>query len=132
MDGGKQMQHNNIDPFLELEKTIWQALVTGDASVDARMLEDGFLGVYDTGFSDKDGHVGQLNAGPTVADYNLSEARLLVLSEGVLLLAYKADFRRVGHDQSETMYVSSVWRETATGWRNVFSQDTAACEQGCA
>ncbi len=127
MDGRyKQMQHDDIGLFLELEKTVWQALVTGDASVDARMLEDGFLGVYDTGFSDKDGHVGQLDAGPTVAHYSLSDARLLELGEGVRLLAYKAEFMRVGRDQPETMYVSSVWRKTAQGWRNIFSQDTAA------
>ncbi len=119
------MQHTDIGLFLELEKTVWQALVTGDASVDAKMLEDGFLGVYDTGFSDKDGHVGQLNAGPTVMHYDLSDARLLELGEGVRLLAYKADFIRVGREQPETMYVSSVWRETAQGWRNIFSQDTA-------
>lgn len=126
MSGIKQMQHGDIGPFLELEKTVWQALVTGDASVDAKMLEDGFLGVYDTGFSDKSGHVGQLSLGPTVAQYKLSDARLLELGEGVWLLAYKADFMRVGRDQPETMYVSSVWRKTTQGWRNIFSQDTAA------
>ncbi|MCK4711798.1 MAG: nuclear transport factor 2 family protein [Marinosulfonomonas sp.] len=120
------MQQDEIAKFLELEETVWQALVTGDGAMDARMLEDGFLGVYDTGFSDKDGHVGQLNAGPTVAQFTLMDARLLVLGSGVVLLAYKAQFRRVGHDQHEMMYVSSVWRETAQGWRNIFSQDTAA------
>ena len=124
------MQNHDIDSLLLLENTVWQALVTGDASEDARMLEDGFLGVYDTGYSDKDGHVGQLNAGPTVVHYDLSDARLLVLGEGVLLLAYKADFTRVGRDRPETLYVSSVWRKTAQGWRNIFSQDTAARTKG--
>lgn len=117
--------HNEIDLFLTLENTVWQALVTGDASADARMLEDGFLGVYATGFSDKAGHVGQLEAGPTVIAFALSEARLLALADGVMLLAYRADFTRVGCDTPEVMYVSSVWRQTAQGWCNIFSQDTA-------
>lgn len=119
------MPKNEIDHFLELEKTVWQALVTGDASADARMLEDGFLGVYASGFSDKTGHVGQLDAGPTVAEYTISDPHLLTLADGVALLAYRANFRRVGHDGFEVMLVSSVWRQTGQGWRNVFSQDTA-------
>lgn len=119
------MPRNEIDHFLELEKTVWQALVTGDASADAHMLEDGFLGVYATGFSDKAGHVGQLDAGPTVAEYALSDPHLLGLADGVMLLAYRADFRRVGCDPFEVMFVSSVWRQTGQGWRNIFSQDTA-------
>lgn len=120
------MQQDETAKFLGFEETVWQALVTGDGAMDAQMLEDGFLGVYDTGFSDKDDHVGQLNAGPTIAQFTLMDARLLHLGEGVVLLAYKAEFRRVGLDQPETMYVSSVWRETPQGWRNIFSQDTAA------
>lgn len=120
------MKHKySIAQFISLEETVWQALVTGDPSTDAKMLEDGFLGVYCTGFSDKAGHVGQLDQGPTVADYHLMDTQLLVLAQGVVLLAYRADFRRVGCDQHETMYVSSIWRETTLGWRNIFSQDTA-------
>lgn len=119
------MPQNEIDHFLELEKTVWQALVTGDATADAGMLEDGFLGVYASGFSDKAGHVGQLDAGPTVAKYSISDAHLLALADGVVLLAYRADFKRVGRDTSEVMFVSSIWRQTGQGWRNIFSQDTA-------
>ena len=120
------MPQYELDMFLTLEKTVWQALVTGDEGADSRMLEDGFLGVYATGFSDKTGHVGQLDAGPTVAEYALDDARLLVLREGVVLLAYRAEFRRVGGEVPEVMYVSSVWRETGQGCRKIFSQDTAA------
>jgi len=120
------MQKYELDTFLTLEQTVWQALVTGDRNADSRMLEDGFLGVYATGFSNKAGHVGQLDAGPTVTEYALDDARLLILGEGVVLLAYRAVFRRVGREVHEVMYVSSVWRETGQGWRNIFSQDTAA------
>lgn len=120
------MAEYEIGQFLNLEKIVWQALVTGDADADARMLEDGFLGVYDTGFSDKAGHVGQLANGATVVRYDLMEARLLVLGAGLVLLAYKAEFTRIGAERAESMYVSSVWREGALGWRNIFSQDTAA------
>jgi len=120
------MQQYDIEQFSKLENIVWQALVEGDRSADDRMLEDDFLGVYDSGFSDKAGHVGQLGSGPTIAEYRLSQHRLLHLSEGVVLLSYLADFRRVGHGQSESMYVSSIWRASRRGWLNIFSQDTKA------
>lgn len=115
-----------IEDILALERAVWQALVTGDAAADEALLEEGFVGLYATGFADRAEHSGQLSDGPTVAGYRLSEARLLDLGPGVVLLAYRAEFLRVARSEWEAMYVASVWREGLDGWRNVFSQDTAA------
>ena len=114
-----------IDTILALECRVWEALVAGDPAADGALLEDGFVGLYATGFSDKAGHVAQLAAGPTVARYALSAARLVELAPGVVLLAYRAAFTRAGGTEEEAMYVASVWRAGPEGWRNVFSQDTA-------
>jgi len=119
------MAVGDMAEILALEKQVWGALVSGDAIADATLLDDIFLGVYETGFSDKAGHVGQLASGPTIATYQLSDVRMIVPGEGLALLCYRADFRRVDGPEPEAMYVSSLWQRTAQGWRNIFSQDTA-------
>lgn len=118
-----------LDEILALETQVWEALVRGDAAADAALLEDGFLGVYSIGFSDKAGHVGQLAGGPSVAHYRIEAPRLLDLGPEMTLLAYRATFTRAGaaeEAEEEAMYVSSLWRRGAQGWRNIFSQDTEA------
>lgn len=123
------MTQNNppaLDEILTLEKHVWQALMDGDPSADGALLAEDFLGVYPDGFSDKAGHTGQLEQGPTMAEYMLSEARLLILGPDDVLLAYRADYRRALNPVWEAMYISSIWTRSAGGWRNRFSQDTPA------
>ena len=116
-----------IEDFIRLETAVWRALVSGDAATDERFLADDFLGVYPTGFADRSDHVGQLADGPTVAEFTLSDERMLVLSDSAVLLAYRADYRRAlrsAGSEPETMYVSSLWCRRDGRWVNVFSQDT--------
>ena len=115
----------DIDFFLALETRVWAALVAGDVVADRALLAENFLGVYATGFSGRDDHCGQLADGPTVAQFRLSDARLMPLGQGRALLAYRADFTRLGASQPEAMFVSSIWEETDGKWRNIFSQDSA-------
>ena len=118
----------DLDFFLGLEHRVWQALCSGDMAADRALLAADFLGVYATGFSDRAGHVGQLCHGPSVARYTIRDARLKPLAEKVFLLAYRADFTRIGRSQSEAMFVSSIWEARAGGWRNSFSQDSCAAD----
>jgi len=108
------------------ETSVWQALLSGDARVDAQALDPSFLGVYADGFADKAAHVGQLKDGPTVSSFTLSQMRAMPLGQGFALLSYHAEFTRPKGPRTEAMYVSSIWRKDADGWRNVFSQDTKA------
>jgi len=113
--------------FVELERQVWEALRTGDAEADARVLSANFLGVYETGFADRAAHAAQLNAGPRVDDYLIDRERLLPLCRDSVLLAYRARFRRHGDDRRatmQTMFVSSIWQQCDGDWVNVFSQDT--------
>lgn len=112
--------------LLALETAVWQALVAGDPAADRALLAADFLGVYPDGFAGRDAHVAQLAGGPTVLEFRLSEVRLVALGGDHALLAYRADYRRPGGTAEEAMYVASVWRRTAAGWVNVFSQDTPA------
>ena len=121
------MQSFTVEQFLQLENEIWKALATGDAIADKRLLTDDFLGVYGSGFAGKNDHIGQLRDGPTVAHFDLSEARIQVLSKEVVLLSYRSDFvrsRNMSEDGTESMYVTSIWRRIDTAWKNIFSQDT--------
>lgn len=119
----------DLNAFVELETKVWEALRRGDAGEDARLLSDDFLGVYTSGFADRSDHVGQLSNGPTVAEYELHEARLMVVSENDVMLSYRADWRRAttsGAGPLESMYISSLWSRRSGQWVNTFSQDTPA------
>ncbi|SHJ91129.1 protein of unknown function [Shimia gijangensis] len=115
-----------LDDILILEKQVWQALIDGDPVADGAMLTSDFLGVYPSGFSNKVGHTGQLDQGPTMAEYRLSQARLVPLGEGRVLLAYHAAYRAVDAVKWDAMYISSIWEHRDNEWLNSFSQDTPA------
>ncbi len=109
---------------------MWQALCTGDGALDRALLSDDFLGVYPSGFSDRDGHVSQLAGGPTVHDFHLSDARLVDVADTTVLLSYRADWRAPrtpGSEQpgaAQAMFITSIWTRRAGNWVNTFSQDT--------
>jgi len=120
----------NLDEALVFEGRVWHALCTGNRDLDASMLSEDFLGVYPSGFSDRAAHVDLLAGGPTVHDFQLSEAQLVNLAEGRFLLCYRADWRAPrspGSDQpgpARAMYISSIWSLQGGTWINTFSQDT--------
>ena len=121
------MSDSGTEAIVRLETEVWRALVDGDANADARLLSEDFLGVYPSGFADRADHVRQLAHGPTVAEFELSDERLLALSESIVLFSYRAEFRRPrapAASDPEAMYVSSLWCRRDVGWVNVFSQDT--------
>ncbi|MFN3823641.1 MAG: DUF4440 domain-containing protein [Pseudorhodobacter sp.] len=115
--------------LLTVETAVWQALVTGDAVADRALLAPGFLGVYPSGFAGREDHAGQLAGGPTIAEFVLRDACVIEPGPGLGLLAYRAEFRRVGAACRETMFVSSLWRRRWPGWVNLFSQDSPAGTQ---
>ncbi|MEM7523584.1 MAG: nuclear transport factor 2 family protein [Pseudomonadota bacterium] len=113
--------------LLTMERRVWDALVAGDAAADRALLSDGFLGVYPSGFAAKSEHSGQLDDGPSVASYDLSEVTVRAFSPDLALIAYCADFARsASPERRERMYVTSIWSREDGGWINVFSQDTPA------
>lgn len=119
----------DLDTFIELETQVWEALRHGDSEADARLLADDFLGVYPSGFAGRSDHAGQLVNGPTVAEFELHDPRLLVVSDDAVLLAYRADWHRLSRGQrgeEESMYVSSLWSRRSGRWVNLFSQDSPA------
>lgn len=114
----------DLASLLELETAVWEALRTGDPTGDAERLSPDFLGVYPTGFAGRSDHTGQLDDGPTVAEFAIHDARSIHLSPDHALLAYRAEYRRPGSARTEEMYVSSIWSNRDGTWLNVFSQDT--------
>jgi hypothetical protein len=114
----------DVETLLELERVVWRALVEGDAAADERCLATDFLGVYPTGYAGRADHVAQLATGPTVAEYELHEARIVAISDEAALLVYRAVYRRPDRGVHEEMYVSSMWCRRGDTWLNTFSQDT--------
>jgi hypothetical protein len=123
-----QVNDPSVDFFVGLESQVWDALARGDATADHVLLSDDFIGVYPTGFADRSDHVGQLDQGSTVADYDIEveTATVRMLTQEHALLSYEARFRRHAGDGGERVYVSSLWSRRGGRWVNVFSQDTPA------
>jgi hypothetical protein len=123
------MHEQPMEFFVELESQVWDALIRGDADADRALLTSDFLGVYPSGFADRSDHAGELDDGPTVAEYSIIDARLMRVSATAVLLCYRAECRhlRAGVPGSdEAMYISSLWTEHDGRWSNAFSQDTPA------
>ena len=110
--------------FVDLERTVWEALVSGDAAADAANVSADFVGVYPAGFAGRDEHGGQLSNGPTVTEYEIARARTLEVAPGHVMLMYLARYRRPSASSFDEMYVSSLWSQQGGRWLNVFSQDT--------
>ena len=118
-----------LNEILILENQVWEALRTGDADLDAESLADSFLGVYPSGFANKQQHCEPLRKGPTVGAYEILTPRLLTINADAVLLCYLAEFSRIKDGielPREKMYVSSLWQLLAGVWQNTFSQDTPA------
>jgi hypothetical protein len=117
----------DLATLIALETQVWDALVRGDAAADRALLADEFLGVYPTGFADRAAHAEQVDGGPSVARFEISEARLCELSPACVLLAYRAEYSRpTDPARTEAMYITSIWCRHGDRWSNVFSQDTPA------
>lgn len=115
----------DIDRVVAYETAVWQALVDGDATADAELLAPEFVGVTPTGVAGRDAHAGALTDGPTVVRFEITEPRLLTVSDDAVLLIYRAVYEPVGPDASSgSMWVSSLWCRRGDRWVNVFSQDT--------
>jgi hypothetical protein len=112
--------------FVDLETGVWHALASGDPEADRALLSSDFLGVYPTGFADREEHAGQLGDGPTVASFEIRDPRLREITSGHVLLSYEAAYRRSATEPVRVMYISSLWSLRDDGWINVFSQDTPA------
>ncbi|NOD34154.1 MULTISPECIES: nuclear transport factor 2 family protein [unclassified Ruegeria] len=114
----------SLNDILDLEKQVWTALVEGNASADRALLSADFLGVYPTGFANRADHVGQFADAPTMAEFDLSDARLRVLTPDIVLLSCRADYQRPSATGGDAMLISSLWERRNDAWVNSFSQDT--------
>ncbi|MEM8851339.1 MAG: nuclear transport factor 2 family protein [Pseudomonadota bacterium] len=114
------------------ERAVWASLSAGDEQADRAALAPDFLGVYPDGFADRNDHAAQMADGPTVAAFTLSDIQVRPLGPDHALISYRADYARQPAAEPEAMYVSSIWRRTGDGRRNIFSQDTPAAPAGAA
>lgn len=96
-----------LDELATCETAVWQALVDGNIGADADALDDGFLGVYPSGFADKATHVGQLADGPTIAAFALSDLRIMQLSATHVVLSYHACYNSPAARMRRCMSVRS-------------------------
>jgi len=113
-----------IDTFINLEKKIWEAFINGNYEQDLRYLDNNFLGVYSSGYSNRTEHAEPLKKSPIAIKYEMSDIKLLHLADNCYLLAYYVEWVRKSNNQTEKMYVSSIWQKVENQWKNTFSQDS--------
>lgn len=119
----------SLEFIVSLESQVWDALVRGDAAAHEALMAHDFVGLYATGFADPSAHAGLFANGPMMAAYEISQARLIAISDSAVLLCYRADYRPQLDGAAgalAAMYISSLWTASDGEWRNLFSQDTAA------
>jgi hypothetical protein len=119
----------SIEQFVALESGVWEAMLAGDPEKDKALLTENFLGVYNTGFSNREEHCNAIAAGPVAATYKITEPRIMILSTGIVIFSYLAiwtPIRKGKVKSEEKMYISSIWQEFGGTWLNIFSQDTEA------
>lgn len=124
------MRDRDIQFFIKLEASVWDALASGDPAADRELLSTDFLGVYPTGFSTRAEHAAELADGPTVTSYAITDARLIDVAADTVMLCYRADYQRPGSPEREAMFISSLWCERDGRWWNTFSQDSPASSVG--
>jgi len=114
-----------VEQIVMMETQIWEALRLGDADLDNQLLTTDFLGVYPSGFWNKQAHCEQLKNGSIIATYQLTEERLVHLTDGLVLLAYRAHYSWCRNPEKiEQMLITSIWKFIDGAWKNSFSQDT--------
>ena len=113
----------SLDAAMALEIGVWTALKAGDAAADAAALAADFLGVYPSGFASRADHVEQLDAGPSIAEFALSDPRLDLIAPDAALLTYRACFARaqflLTQNDGETVAADRALtaERAAKGWR---------------
>ena len=126
MNNLRTIEQPTLAFILGLERQVWEALKSGNREADARLLSDEFVGLYASGVGSKEEHVGQLDGGPTVVAYEITDPQLLILHEDMAMLIYRAKWWRPGKVDPTVYYISSIWQLSDQGWMNIFSQDTEA------
>ena len=123
--------NTNVEFFILLESQIWDSLVRGDKISESQLIADDFLGVYETGYSNKAEYLSQLDRGPSIHRFIIFNPRLLAINSTNVALTYQVDFMALKNNDPEpkqTMYVTSIWSLRSENWVNIFSQDTLASQ----
>jgi hypothetical protein len=114
------------DDLIELERSAWKALATsGEAAVDfyADVLADEVLMLLPGGLviDDRDRVVDSMR-GAAWESFELSDERVLELTEGSAVVAYRATARRGGTDY--TALFNSTYVRAGDSWRLALHQQT--------
>jgi hypothetical protein len=112
---------------MKLEQEGWQALSAGAENATTfydRVLDDQVIMVLPGGLvlDDRQTILTSM-AGQPWSSHDLTDWRVLHLSDDTVVVTYRADARRVGADPYSAL-MSSVYVRRETGWRLAFHQQT--------
>jgi hypothetical protein len=110
--------------LLDLEQRMLKADAESDAEFFRQYCEDDFMAVSAYGVSPKDQVLEMYSQGSADADRRneILDPRVVPVSSTSALVTYRLTSTAKG--ESSSMYSTSVYRQTAAGWRLLFLQQT--------
>jgi hypothetical protein len=118
-----------LNELLAVERRGWDSLCDGTGAdfYGSLMTDDALMVLAHGMILDRAAVVESLGAAPPWQQYELSDARLVVIGSDATALVYSARADRVG--QSFVALMSSIYRQDEDGWRLALYQQTVVPEE---
>lgn len=115
-----------LNELLDLEHRGWQSLCesSGADFYGKLMLDDGVMILAHGYVFDRRQVIDSLNDAPAWSDYEITEPRLIQLTEGSAVLAYRGTAWRDGDESAFRALMSSVYVRREGKWRLASYQQT--------
>ena len=107
-----------LDLLTELERTRARAWIERDPTLLAGILDEDFVEINYFGRLSRDEIINELFPRLILKKFNMDDFRLLVSSDSLAILSYKAEeeITYKGNDISGTFHVTAVYRKSGGKW----------------
>lgn len=115
-----------LEELLDLEHRGWNSLCTGTGAdfYGQIMTADGVMVLAHGQVFDRQAVIDSLNQAPPWREYEISDERLIVLSDDYAILVYTGQARRDDDEPAFTAIMSSVYARVDGSWRLALYQQT--------
>ena len=121
------MSETLLNKLLAIEKSAWEANRTRNIDFYRSYLTDDCLGIFSIGIVDKNATLKDISENPReLFSYAIEEPRVLILSENVAVLIYKATVEGGIADQrrKSSALVTTIYKVVDGEWKAILHQQT--------
>lgn len=116
------------DTIIEKEKTMYEAIKTGDMDTFKANLADEFMSVYESGFANRDQELENIKK-LTIDTYELSDIKVMQPSDNIAIIAYSLNSTGMWDNEqfSDRYYSTSTWMKMDDeSWKAILHTETKA------